>query len=130
MGEVGIEGGDLTTLKTGSCSCPGRVLRMLSDLEDDPLVKVIDAPYPAFMLKAGSSSLCRGMDSPLVWRGKFLDNSPLDKGNDRLFEYRSCGEGPYRGSLSLERGRRGGTVVGFAGHEELGDRIDLRGCAS
>ncbi len=36
-----------------------------------------------------------------------------------MFEYGSCGEGPHRGSLSLERDRLGGIVGGFAGHEEL-----------
>jgi hypothetical protein len=66
------------------------------------------------------------MDSPLVWRGEFLDDSPLDKGRNGLFENRSCGEGSYRGSLSLERDRRDGIVVGFAGHEELGSRSNLR----
>ena len=60
------------------------------------------------------------MDSPLVWWGEFLDSSPLDKGGNGMFEYRSCGEGPNRGSLSFERDRRGGIVVVFAGHEELG----------
>ncbi len=88
---------------------------MLPDLEDDPLIAVVEAPYTAFMLEAGSSGLGRRMDSPLVrGAGKFLNCSPVDKGGGRLFENRSCGEGPYGGPLSLERDRRGGIVVGFA----------------
>ena len=66
------------------------------------------------------------MDSPLVWWREFSDSSPLGKGSSGLFEYWSRGEGPYRGSLSLERDRRGGIVDGFAGHEEL-RRIKRRG---
>ena len=86
---------------------------MLPDLEDDPLITVVEAPYTAFMLETGSSGLGRRMDSPLVRGGKFLNSSSVDKGGDRLFEDRSCGEGPYGGPLSLERDRRGGIVVGF-----------------
>ena len=103
---------------------------MLSDLEDDPLDNVVDAPNTAFMLKAGSSSLGRGMDSPLVWWRESLDSSPLDKGGNGMLEYCSCGEGPNRGSLSLERDRRGGIVAGFVGYEELGCRRDSRNRAS
>ena len=48
-----------------------------------------------------------------------------------MFEYWSCDEGPYRGSLSLERDRRGGIVDGFAGHDELGciKRLGVRDAA-
>ncbi len=87
---------------------------MLPDLEDDPLIAVVEAPYSAFMLKAGSSGLGRWMDSPFVRGGEFLNSPSLDKGGDCLFEDKSCGEGPYGGPLSLERDRRGGIVDGFA----------------
>ncbi len=108
MGEVGIEVGDLSPLKTGPGSCPCGVLRMLSDLEDAPLVVVVGAPYTTLMMEAGSSCLGRGVNSPLVGRREFLDGSPLDKSGDGLFEHWSCSGGPYRGSLSLERDCRGG----------------------
>ena len=131
MGEVGIEVGDLTLLEAGPGSCPCAVFRMLSDLEEDPLVDVVDAPYTALVLETGFSRLGRGVDSPLVGWREFPDSSPLGKGGDRLFEYWSCGEGPYRGSLSLERDRRGGIVDGFAGREELGciKRLGVRDTA-
>ncbi len=87
---------------------------MLPDLEDDPLIAVVEAPYTAFMLEAGSSGLGRWMDSPSIRGGEFLNCASLDKGGDCLFEDMSCGKGPYGGPLSLERDRRGGIVVGFA----------------
>ena len=46
-----------------------------------------------------------------------MDSAPFDKDGDRLFKDGSCGEGPYRGSLYLERGRRGGIDSRFARHE-------------
>ena len=87
---------------------------MLSNLEDEPLVRVVDAPHTTLVLEAGTSCLCRGVDPPLVGRGQFLNGSSLDEDVDGLFEYVSCGKGPNRGPLSLERDRRGGIVVGFA----------------
>jgi hypothetical protein len=104
----------MSTLKTGPSCCSGWVLGMLPDLEDNPLVAVVEAPHSAFVLKAGSSGLGRWMDSPFVRGGEFPNCASLDKGCDCLFEGRSCGEGPYGGPLSLERDRRGGIVGGFA----------------
>ena len=66
MGEVGIEVGDLTSLKAGPGRCPCGVLGMLSNLEDDPPIDVVDAPYTALVLKTGSSLLGRGVESSLV----------------------------------------------------------------
>ena len=57
MGEVGIEVRNLSPLKTGPGGCPCGVLRMLYDLEDDPLAVVVGAPYTALVLEAGSSCL-------------------------------------------------------------------------
>ena len=56
----------MSTLKAGPGSCSSGVLSMLSDLEDDPLVQVVNAPYAPLMLKSGASCLGRGMDSPFV----------------------------------------------------------------
>jgi hypothetical protein len=130
LGEVGIEGGYHSTLETYSCSCSCGVLRVLSDLEGDPLVGVVDAPHTTLMLEAGTSCLCRGVDPLPVGRGQFLNGSSLDEDVDGMFEYNSCGEGPDGGPLSFERDRRGGIVVGFAGHEELGSRSGSLVCAS
>jgi hypothetical protein len=54
--------------------------------------------------------------------GELLDGASFDEGGEGLFNDGSCSTGPYTGSLSLKRDRRGGIVVGFAGHEELGNR--------
>jgi len=56
--------------------------------------------------------------------GELLDGSPPDEGDDRLFEHGSRGERPYRGSLSLERDRRGGIDGRFAGHEASKARVE------
>jgi len=92
----------------------------MSDLEDDPLVDVVVAPNTALVLKTGSSCLGREANSPHVGCREFPDSTSLGKGGDGMFDYSSCGKGPYRGSLSLERDRRGDIVNRFAGHEELG----------
>ena len=59
----------MSTLKTrhGSGSC--EVLCVLANLEDDPLLLVVGAPYSAFMLEPGSPSLCRRVYAPFVEGG-------------------------------------------------------------
>jgi len=116
LGEVGIEVGYLSTLKAGSGSYSCGVLRVLTDLADDPLFLVVDAPYSTFMLEAGSSGLGGGMDAPLVVEGELLDNASSDEGGEGMFEDGSCSTGPYWGPLSLERDRRGGIEDGLVGH--------------
>ena len=119
MGEVGIEGGDLSTLKT----CPGlgssRILGMLTDLEGDPLVKVVGTPDSAFMMETRTSRLCRRVYAPLIRGGELFDNAPFDEDSKCLFEDGSCGKGPNRGPLSFGRDRFGGIDRGLAGHEVI-----------
>ncbi len=57
------------------------------------------------------------MDSPFVKKGELLDGALVDEDDNRLFQNGSCGEGPDRGSLSLERDRRGGIDGWLARHE-------------
>jgi hypothetical protein len=107
----------MPTLKTNPDSCSCGVLRVLADLEDDPLVMVVGAPHAALVLETGSDCLSRGVDLPFVEGGELLDGSPVDEGGDRLFEHGSYGGRPYRGSLSLERYRCDGIYGRFAGSE-------------
>ena len=107
----------MSPLKTGFVSYSCGVLRVMSDLEDDPLFLIVGAPHTTLVLETGSSCLSRGVHSPCIGWKEFLDSSSLDEGGDRLFNHGSCGKRPYRGSLSLERDRRGGIVGRFAGHE-------------
>ena len=120
MGEVGIEVEHDSPLETGPGGSSFRVLRMLTDLENDPLALIVCAPYPSFVLETRASCLGRWMDTPPLRGRELLDGSPLDHDGERLFKDESCRKGPDRGSLSLERDRRGGIVDGLAGHEELG----------
>jgi len=59
----------MSPLKTGSGSCSCGVLCVLTDLEDDPLFMVVDAPHSTSMLEARSSGLGEGMYAPLVGGG-------------------------------------------------------------
>ncbi len=89
---------------------------MLTDLEDDPLFLVVDAPYSTFVLEARTSDLGRGMNTPLV-RGRELAVSAfVNEARNGSFEGRSGSEGPHRGPLSLDRDLWGGIGEGFGEH--------------
>jgi len=91
----------MSPLKTGSSSSSCGVLRVMSDLEDDIMVLVVGAPHTTLVMGTGSSCLGREVDSSFIGWREFLDSSSLDEGGDRLFKHGSCGERPYRGSLSI-----------------------------
>ena len=100
---------------------------MLTNLEDDPLVEVVCAPYAALVLKTRTSCLGRGVDSPFVRGGELLDGALVDEGCKRLFQngpYGPCGERPDRGSLSLERDRRGDIDGWLARHEAKANLVE------
>ena len=64
------------------------------------------------------------MDSPFVGGGELLDGAHVDKDGKRLFQHWSCGEGPDRGSLSLERDRCVGIDDWLARHEAEVDLVE------
>ena len=99
---------------------------MLTDLEDDPLFLVVDAPNSTLVLEAGSSCPGGGMYAPLVGGGELLDSVSPDEGGEGLIEDGSCRTGPKWGPLSLERDRRGVIGDGLVGHEELVDKRERR----
>ena len=93
---------------------------MLTDLEDDPLFLIVDAPYSTFVLEARTSDLGRGVNTPFVRGIELSDNTFVDEASDGSFEGRSGSEGPCRGPLSLDRDLRGGIGEGLGGHEAEG----------
>ena len=116
---MGVEAGDLASFETGATRSPNWVLGMLADLEGDPGIAVVRAPYESFMLESGSTSFRRGMDTPDVRGGEFSDASLFNKRGQGLFEGEPCREGPDWGPLSLERDRRGGILRGVARHQAV-----------
>ncbi len=97
---------------------------MLTDLEDDPLFLIVDAPYSTFVLESRTSDLGRGMNTPFVRGRELSDSAFVDEASDGSFEGRSGSEGPYRGPLSLDRDIRGGIGEGLGEHV-TGEREEL-----
>ncbi len=56
----------MPTLKTGPGSSSCGILGVLSDLEDDPLVLVVCAPYTTLVLEPRASCLGGRVDSPFI----------------------------------------------------------------
>ena len=113
--------GYLSSLKTsyggGSCG----ILCVLTGLENDPLILVVDAPYTTLVLETGSSGLGRGMYAPLVVGGELLSGTTLDEFGEGMFEDGSCRTGPCWGPLSLELDHHGGIDAGLVGDEGFVD---------
>jgi len=66
LGEIGIEGDDLSSLKSSHGLGSTRVMGVMSDLEDDPLVLIVGAPDSAFVMESRSPRLCRRVYAPIV----------------------------------------------------------------
>ncbi len=96
---------------------------MLTDLEGDPLVKVVGTPHSAFMLEAKTSRLCKRVYAPLIREGGLFDSAMFDEDGKCLSEDGFCGKGPNKGPLSFERDRFGGIDRGIVGHEVIDRRL-------
>ncbi len=90
---------------------------MLTDLDHNPVVVVVNPPDEAFVLEARALGLSGGMDTPVVIGSLELeDDSLVLESRESLFENPFGGEGPDGGSLSLDRDLRGGIGEGLDGH--------------
>ena len=89
---------------------------MLTDLDHNPVVVVVNPLDEAFMLEARAPGLGGGMDTPVIGSLELEDDSLVLESRESMFEDHSGGEGPDGGSLSLDRDLRGGIGEGLDGH--------------